>query len=112
MIKLNFNDDVLTITTDCGCVIASGSLYQEADQICEYKGDSCHCLKHTPENMILAAWMTATWEFNFPNGFSANAPDGFMGEIEGFVNRESFDKALHFVECFKSVKPLPVRAAA
>ena len=35
-----------------------------------------------------------------------------MGEFEGFVIRESFDKALHFVECFKSVKPLPVRAAA
>ena len=43
MIKLNFNNDVLTLTTDCGCVVASGSLYQEADQVCEHNGDSCHC---------------------------------------------------------------------
>ncbi len=112
MIKLNFNDDVLTIATDCGCVVASGSLYQEADQVCEHNGDSCHCRNHTPENMILAAWTAASWAFNFPAGFTANTPDGFMGEFEGFVTRESFDKALHFVECFKSVKPLPVRAAA
>ncbi len=112
MIKLNFNDDVLTLTTDCGCVVASASLYQEADQVCEHNGDSCRCRNHTPENMILAAWIAASWEFNIPAGFTANAPDGFMGEFEGFVTRESFDKAQHFVEYFKSVKPLPVRAAA
>ena len=112
MIKLNINNDVLTLTTNCGCMVASGSLYQEADQVCEHNGDYCHCRNHTPENMILAAWIAASWEFNFPNGFAANTPDGFMGEFEGFVTRESFDKALHFVECFKSVKPLPICAAA
>ncbi len=112
MIKLNFNDDVLTLTTDCGCVVASGSLYQETDQVCEYNSDSCHCRKHTPENMILAAWMAASWEFNFPAGCMANSSDEFMEEFEGYITRESFDKALHFVECFKSVKSLPALAAA
>lgn len=112
MIKLNFNDDVLTLITDCGCSISSGSLYQEAEQLIEYKGCSCLCRKHTPENMILAAWIAASWEFNFPAGFMANSSDGFMGEFEGYITCESFDKALLFTESFKSIKPLPVLAAA
>lgn len=115
MIKLKFCDDMLTIEFDCGCRVFSGSLYEQKDPLIEYAHStppSCYCQKHNHDNMMQAAWIAASWEFNFPNGFAANAPDGFMGEFEGFVTRESFDKALHFVECFKSVKPLPVRAAA
>lgn len=115
MIRLKFCDDMLTIDLDCGCRVFSGSLYEEKDPSIEYAHYTpplCDCHKHNHGTMLQAAWIAASWEFNFPHGFSSKSTDGFVGEFEGFVTRESFDKALHFVECFKSVKPLAVRAAA
>ena len=55
MIKLNFNNDVLTLTTDCSCVVASGSLYQEADQVCEHNDDACHCRKRQDQGKLVVA---------------------------------------------------------
>lgn len=115
MIKLNFHDGELNITTDCGCFIASDCLHlTDTDgMIIVYSSDNnCHCHKHSVKELSLAGWIAASWEFNFPNGFTTDSPDGVMYEFEGYVTRESFDKALQFVECFKALKPLPVQNAA
>lgn len=105
MITLNFSGSHLAITLNSGRVLIS-----DGAQIKEWVpvDDCCYQASSLPD-LVLAAWIAASWEFNFPNGFAPAMPHS-LNAFNAGVTRESFDKALRFVECLRTTRPTPLAA--
>ncbi len=101
MITLHFSGSHLAITLNSGRVLIS-----DCTQVKEWVSvDDCCYQTSSLSDLVLAAWIAASWEFNFPNGFAPAMPHS-LDAFNGAITRESFDKALRFVECLRTTLPL------